>query len=68
MITPDHARLMARYNEWQNRSLYGAADTLDDAARRLERGAFFRSIQDTLNHLLWGDSIWIHPPWAVFWA
>ncbi|HBM12361.1 MAG TPA: damage-inducible protein DinB, partial [Rhodospirillaceae bacterium] len=28
---------MARYNRWQNDSLYGAADRLDDAARRLDR-------------------------------
>lgn len=60
MISTDHARLMARYNEWQNRSLYAAADTLSDEARRLDRGAFFGSIFDTLNHLLWGDQIWMH--------
>jgi uncharacterized damage-inducible protein DinB len=59
MISADHARLMARYNQWQNRSLYAAADMLDDAARRLDRGAFFGSIEDTLNHLLWGDTIWM---------
>ncbi len=59
MIGPDHVRTMARYNAWQNENLYGAADTLDDAARRAERGAFFGSIEATLNHLLWGDRIWM---------
>ncbi|HHS89249.1 MAG TPA: damage-inducible protein DinB [Rhodobacteraceae bacterium] len=59
MITPDYCRTMARYNAWQNRSLYGAADGLDDAARRLDRGAFFKSIHATLSHLLWGDTIWM---------
>lgn len=59
MISPDHARLMARYNRWQNQSLYRAADTLSDAQRREMRGAFFGSIQGTLNHLLWGDQIWM---------
>lgn len=59
MITPDYCRTMARYNAWQNRSLYGAADGLGDAARRLDRGAFFGSIHDTLSHLLWGDTIWM---------
>ena len=50
---------MARYNAWQNHSIYGAADTLDDAARKLDRGAFFGSIHATLCHLLWGDLIWM---------
>ncbi|MCU0906486.1 MAG: DinB family protein [Rhodobacteraceae bacterium] len=60
MIAADWCRTMARYNAWQNLSLYDAADTLDDAARRADRGAFFGSIHGTLSHLLWGDSIWLH--------
>ena len=28
MISPDHARVMAAYNRWQNDSLFGAADGL----------------------------------------
>ncbi|HEU0222307.1 MAG TPA: DinB family protein [Paracoccaceae bacterium] len=60
MISPDHVRTMAAYNAWQNRSLYGAAAKLDDAARRLDRGAFFRSIHGTLAHLLWADRLWLH--------
>ncbi|MDF0602029.1 DinB family protein [Psychromarinibacter sp. C21-152] len=59
MITADYARLMARYNRWQNGSLVAAADGLDDGARRADRGAFFGSIQATLNHVLWGDRIWM---------
>ncbi len=59
MITPDYVRTMARYNKWQNQSLYGAADTLDDAARKLDRGAFFGSIHNTLSHILWGDTLWM---------
>lgn len=59
MITPAHAQLMAKYNSWQNRSLYGAADGLSDDDRRLERGAFFGSIHATLNHILWGDQMWL---------
>jgi uncharacterized damage-inducible protein DinB len=59
VISPAHARLMARYNRWQNTSLYGAAATLSDDARRQNRGAFFGSIHGTLSHLLWGDSIWM---------
>jgi uncharacterized damage-inducible protein DinB len=59
MIGPGHARIMARYNQWQNDSLYKAADGLGEAARAADRGAFFGSIQATLNHLLWGDRIWM---------
>jgi len=59
VITPDYVRLMGRYNTWQNSSLYGAADTLTDAARRQDRGAFFGSIHGTLSHVLWGDRMWM---------
>lgn len=50
---------MAAYNAEMNRRLYRAADGLDDAARRADRGAFFGSIHGTLCHLLWGDSTWM---------
>lgn len=59
MITPDYTRTLAAYNRWQNGNLFGAAGTLDDAARRADRGAFFRSIHGTLNHLLWADGMWM---------
>lgn len=60
MITPVHAQTMARYNQWQNRSLYGSADRLPDTERKRNRGAFFGSIHGTLCHLLTGDQIWLH--------
>lgn len=60
MIDIRYVRLMARYNRWQNRSLVAATDRLDDAARRLDRGAFFRSIHGTFAHLAWGDTMWMH--------
>jgi uncharacterized damage-inducible protein DinB len=59
MITPEWCRTMARYNDWQNRSLYDAAEGLADAERRSDRGAFFGSIHGTLAHLLWGDTVWM---------
>ncbi|HEY8065939.1 MAG TPA: DinB family protein [Methylosinus sp.] len=59
MIAPAFAQKMARYNAWQNESLYAAADTLSDQARRADRGAFFKSIHGTLNHLLWADTMWM---------
>lgn len=59
MITPAHVATMARYNAWQNRSLYTAADGLTDEARKQDRGAFFKSIRRAC-HLLFGDRIWLH--------
>jgi len=59
VIDTAYVKIMARYNAWQNQSIYGAADTLDDVARTADRGAFFGSIHGTLSHLLWGDQIWM---------
>jgi uncharacterized damage-inducible protein DinB len=59
MIDLGYVQRLARYNRWQNESLYGAADTLSDAERKRARGAFFGSIHATLNHLLWADRIWM---------
>ncbi len=60
MVDPAYVQTMARYNAWQNRSLCDAADTLDEEGRRRDRGAFFKSIHGTLNHVLWADEIWLH--------
>jgi uncharacterized damage-inducible protein DinB len=59
MISPAFAQKMARYNRWQNENLYTAADSLSDEARRADRGAFFKSIHGTFNHLLWADRMWM---------
>lgn len=59
MIDRDHACLMARYNQWMNLKLYDAAARLSDAQRKEDRGAFFKSIHGTLNHLLYGDLAWL---------
>lgn len=49
----------ARYNRWMNRRLYALMQTMPDAERRADRGAFFGSVHGTLNHLLLGDRLWI---------
>lgn len=59
MITASGCRTMARYNAWQNDSVYVAAEGLDDAARNAQRGAFFGSIHATLSHLVWADRMWL---------
>ncbi len=42
-----------------NAGIYAAAETLTDAQRKQDCGAFFKSIHGTLNHLLWGDQVWM---------
>jgi len=55
----DWLRAMARYNRWMNDRLYAVAAELSDEERRRDRGAFFRSIHGTLNHILVGDRVWL---------
>lgn len=51
--------MLAAYNAWANTRLYEAAARLSDAQYRADRGAFFRSVHGTLNHLLVTDRIWM---------
>lgn len=54
-----HYQMFAGYNAWCNERLYEAAAKIPDADYRANRGAFFKSLHGTLNHLLVGDRIWI---------
>ncbi|MCC0043775.1 MAG: damage-inducible protein DinB [Brucellaceae bacterium] len=57
MISAEYCQLLARYNHWQNGSLIRAADRLTGDERWLDRGAFFKSIAATFNHLYWADAL-----------
>lgn len=59
MIDPAYVRTLAAYGKWQNDSLFASASTLGEAQRREDRGAFFKSIHATLNHVLWADAMWM---------
>jgi uncharacterized damage-inducible protein DinB len=59
MIDRAFVARMARYNRWQNESLYGVAAGFTEDERRRERGAFWGSIQKTLSHILWADRTWM---------
>lgn len=54
-----HFSLLADYNQWMNTKLYDAAATLPHEALVADRGAFFKSILGTLNHLVVADTIWL---------
>ncbi len=52
-------QMFAGYNAWANRRLYAAATDLTEAQFQADCGAFFKSVQGTLNHLLVTDRIWL---------
>jgi len=59
VITAQYCRTMAQYNQWQNNGLRPIVKSMDEQDLRADRGAFFGSIFATLNHLLWGDMLWM---------
>ena len=59
MIDSIYCTTMASYNQWMNHNLYQLCAEIPDPVRREDRGAFFKSIHGTLNHLLVGDQIWL---------
>ncbi len=59
-MTPAACILMAEYNYWMNSRLYDGAAKLSNTQLFEDRGAFFGSLFDTLNHIAVGDTIWLH--------
>ncbi len=51
--------LLAQYNHLMNKRQYEAAATLTKVDLCQDKGAFFKSVLGTLNHLLVGDIIWL---------
>jgi uncharacterized damage-inducible protein DinB len=58
-VFEDHFRMFALYNRWANARLYEAAAKLPEDALAQDRGAFFKSVLGTLNHLLVADRVWL---------
>jgi uncharacterized damage-inducible protein DinB len=54
-----HHVMFAHYNAWANSRVYEAAARLSVQQYRADRGAFFKSVHGTLNHLLVTDLIWM---------
>jgi uncharacterized damage-inducible protein DinB len=59
MMSPEWLGALARYNTWMNDKLYALGATLSDEDRKRDRGAFFKSIHGTFNHLLLADRVWL---------
>ena len=59
MSTLAHIRLLASYNSRMNVKVYDAAAKLPAPELALDRGAFFKSIIGTLNHIVVADIIWL---------
>ncbi len=59
-MTPTaHYQMFGHYNAWANGRLFEAAATLSTEQYRADRGAFFKSVHGTLNHLLVTDRVWM---------
>ena len=55
----DQFQLLSQYNRWMNQKIYSACNELSDADRKHNSGAFFGSIHNTLDHIVYGDLAWI---------
>lgn len=55
----DYFQTLCRYNRWMNEKLYAACAEIPDATRKEDKGAWFRSMHGTLNHLLLADRVWL---------
>jgi uncharacterized damage-inducible protein DinB len=51
--------VLAAYNQQVNQQFYTACATLNETELKQDRGAFFKSIYGTLNHLLLVDRLWL---------
>lgn len=59
VIHKEYVLQMARYNAWQNRQLRDVFKTMTQEELVADRGAFFGTLFGTMNHLLWGDTMWM---------
>lgn len=60
MIDRAYALRLAAYNRWMNQNLYACAARLTDVQRREDRGAFFKSLHGTFEHLVSTDTVWMN--------
>jgi uncharacterized damage-inducible protein DinB len=56
----DSLTLMARYNQWMNGKFLTVFADVPEAGLWADRGAFFKSVMGTLNHICVGDLLWLN--------
>ena len=59
-MTPAVCTLFAEYNRTMNMRLYEAAAKLSVEELTRDRGAFFGSLLNTMNHIAVADLLWLH--------
>lgn len=58
-VTAAYCQVMAEYSHWMNQNLYRVCASIPEDDRHRDLGAFFQSIHGTLNHILFGDRVWL---------
>ncbi|MTI16888.1 DUF664 domain-containing protein [Rhodobacteraceae bacterium RKSG542] len=59
MISQNYVLQMAEYNHWMNGRLLHSCKALSNEQLNADRGAFFKSVMGTFNHLIVGDTNWL---------
>jgi uncharacterized damage-inducible protein DinB len=58
MMSTQDARMLTRYNAWANRTIFDAVAALPAGEAAKPRQTLFKTMVNTLNHLLVTDRIW----------
>ncbi len=58
-MTPEIIRILFEYNAWANRRILDACVLLPDHQFTRDMGSSFRSVRDTLAHIMGGEWIWL---------
>ena len=59
MITPENARTLFTYDAWANRRMLDACGALSHEQFTRDLGSSFRSVRDTLAHILGAQWLWL---------
>ena len=59
-LDPGLYQRLAAYNGWMTEKAYAAAAQMSDEERKADKGAFFKSVHSTLNHILFADRVWMN--------
>ncbi len=58
-MTLSQVRLLYAYNQWANRRLLAVSSTLTPELLTHDLAVSFRSVWETLRHILWGEWLWL---------